>query len=361
MPQPGSNQQSQTRRIPTLDGWRGVAIILVLIDHTAESIHQQLIHKVTRVGATGVGIFFALSGFLITTRLISEQRRSGKLDFRRFYVRRAFRLLPPTSVYLVALSVLTAVGLIAVTKEQLLGSLFFYRNYLPSSQETSGWFTAHFWSLNVEEHFYLLWPAMLVMTRRKLAIPIGFAVSVAVWRFLDIRYHIVHANLWLPGRTDVRLDSLLWGCILAIMVSEPKMKEWLSRYLTGKRVLVLAVVDVIANAIHGKHDYSPYEPLFIALIVVWPVLNPTGAFGKFLEWDSLKWLGTVSYSVYIWQQLWLLFPGDPIPFGRFQLFPLNLLCLFGTATISYYCLEKPMIALGHSLTTAKETPVAIAG
>jgi peptidoglycan/LPS O-acetylase OafA/YrhL len=311
------------------------------------------------MGATGVGLFFALSGFLITSRLIAEQSRTGQISLKKFYLRRVFRLLPPTLVYLTMLAILTAMGTIAVTKQQWFSSLFFYRNYIPTAISTSGWYTAHFWSLNVEEHFYLLWPALLILTRRKLIVPITLALSIASWRFIDGHYHIVLTHLWFPGRTDVRLDSLLWGCILAIIMSAPALRQKLSKYFTGTVFLLLAAIDVVSNVVHGEHNYSPYEPLILGLIVLWPMLRPANAFSVLLEWEPLKWVGRLSYSLYIWQQLWLLFPGAPVTFGRFQHVPLNFLALFATGALSYYTVEKPMITLGHRLTKgSKITSVA---
>ena len=342
-------------RIPTLDGWRGVAILLVLIDHASELTHSALLHKVTRVGATGVGLFFALSGFLITSRLLEEQRCTGAIRLSKFYVRRIFRLLPPTLVYLTVLSILTALGIIAATREQLYSSLFFYRNYIPAGIESSGWFTAHFWSLNVEEHFYLIWPALLLLTRRRIFVPVALAVSVATWRYFAWHYQIFHTDLWFPGRTDVRLDSLLWGCILALVICDTEARAWLARHYTAAVFFLFAAIDAVSNLIHGKHDYSPYEPMILALIVLWPILRPTSALSILLEWEPLKWVGRLSYSLYIWQQLWLLYPGVPAPFGRWQHAPLNLISVLITAALSYFCIEKPMIHLGHRLTRRRET------
>jgi len=343
-------------RIPAFDGWRGIAILLVLVDHAAELTHSGIIHKVTRVGATGVGLFFALSGFLITSRLLEEHGRSGKIDLKKFYIRRAFRLLPPTMMYLTVLAILTVLGVIAVTREQWFSSLFFYRNYIPAAIESSGWFTAHFWSLNIEEHFYLLWPALLLLTRRRLFVPITLAFSVAAWRYTAGHCEMFSTDLWFPGRTDVRLDSLLWGCILAMVMCDPGLRRRISGYFTGAVFLLLTAIDVISNVLHGKHDYSPYEPLILALIVVWPVLRPSNTLSVLLEWEPLKWVGRLSYSLYVWQQLWLLFPGVAAPFGRFQHLPLNLCAVFATASLSYYLIEKPMIGLGHRLTSARKKP-----
>ncbi len=147
--------------LPTLDGWRAIAIALVLFTHVR--LPGGALQQISPYGAMGVHLFFAISGFLITNRLLED--RSG---LRAFYVRRAFRILPAAFLYLAVLFALGFVGgWIPLNAGQLWASAFFYRNYyvLPADQ---GWYTGHYWSLSVEEHFYLLWPALLLWlgTRR---------------------------------------------------------------------------------------------------------------------------------------------------------------------------------------------------
>ena len=131
-----------------------------------------------------------LSGFLITRRLMEEWRAAGRIDGESFYARRAFRILPPMLVYLAVVSLL-GLGLhwIPMDLGQLAASLFFYRNYL-TAPVTQAWYTGHFWSLAVEEHFYLIWPVLLWMAglRRARWLAPALALAVAVWRVADSRY-----------------------------------------------------------------------------------------------------------------------------------------------------------------------------
>ncbi|HXI40052.1 MAG TPA: acyltransferase, partial [Bryobacteraceae bacterium] len=101
-----------TDRIPTLDGLRAVAILLVLISHAIDRTQHT---GLAELGHAGVAIFFALSGYLITTRLLIEYRATGAISLRNFYVRRAFRILPPAMLYLAILWLLTLTGLIVCT------------------------------------------------------------------------------------------------------------------------------------------------------------------------------------------------------------------------------------------------------
>jgi peptidoglycan/LPS O-acetylase OafA/YrhL len=337
-------------RIGALDGWRGIAILLVLIDHAGELFHSSLIHKATRVGATGVGIFFALSGFLITSLLISEKAKSGRILLSRFYVRRIFRIVPSVFVFLLTLLVLSYFGLLQVNTLQLASSLLLFRNYLQSDWG-AGWYTAHFWSLMVEEHFYLIWPLVYTFTRVNLKTLVGLALAVGAWRAFSFHFHLFPGP-WAPGRTDVRIDALLWGCILAIACSRPEWREKLKRLLSGWLMVLLVLIDIISNLGNGQHNYSFYEPMILAALVVWPILNSTSALRKLLDLPLLTFIGKVSYSLYIWQQLWMLFPGAPMPFPRLQAFPVNVLMALCFGIASYYWVEKPCIELGRRTTVS---------
>jgi peptidoglycan/LPS O-acetylase OafA/YrhL len=339
-------------RIRALDGWRGVAILLVLIDHGAELSHSGLIHKATRVGATGVGIFFALSGFLITTLLLREKKKWGRIDFGKFYLRRVFRILPPVFTYLASLVVLAYLHKLQISRLDLLSCIFLFRNYLVTNYLVTNWgwslYTGHLWSLMVEEHFYLFWPFLLVFTRGNLKALMGLSLSVAVWRAVSFHYQLF-PGVWPPCRTDVRLDSLLWGCILAIMLSDPKWVDFLKRRLSGWIIAALVAIDIVSNVRHGQHDYSWFEPIILALLLVWPVLFPDTLLGRPLETKLLRWIGRISYSLYIWQQFWLLFPTAPKVFPSLQQFPVNIGFAFACAIVSYYMIEQPSIALGRRL------------
>jgi peptidoglycan/LPS O-acetylase OafA/YrhL len=337
-------------RIGALDGWRGVAILLVLIDHAGELSHSSLIHKVTRVGATGVGIFFALSGFLITSLLVSEKAKTGRILLARFYVRRIFRIVPSVLVFLLTLLCLRYFGFLQVTNLQVSSSLLLFRNYIRSDWGT-GWYTAHFWSLMVEEHFYLVWPLLYIFTRANVKILTALALTVAAWRAVSFHYHLLPGP-WAPGRTDVRIDALLWGCILAIAFSRPEWRDKLKRMLSGKVLLVLVLIDIVSNLGNGQHNYSFYEPIILAVLVVWPILYSNSALRRFLDLRVLTLIGKVSYSLYIWQQLWMLFPGAPMPFPRLQAFPMNVLMALLCGVASYYGVEKLCIELGRWATSS---------
>jgi peptidoglycan/LPS O-acetylase OafA/YrhL len=354
---------------PTLDGWRAIAILLVMFAHAGSILFcpggrfgNSTLFAICEQGAFGVDLFFGISGLLICGRLLDEQKKTGRFSLGSFYIRRVFRILPPAFAYLAIVGALSVAGVLYVTPGEWLSSVFFSRNYIPMARD-AGWYTVHFWSLAVEEHFYLIWPAALLMlgsARARRYVP-AIALAVAIWRIED--FHHFHSQIW-PGvlsdniyhRTDTRFDSLLWGCWIALILSVPAYKEILARRLSGT-VIACLVVALIACILGNPPLKMTLESFLIPLILAGTVLNPTMLFSRFLEVSPLRWVGRISYSLYIWQQLFLVsykIP-RPLPFGRVQEFPLNIVVVFVCASASYYLLERPLVALGHSMAAGFQT------
>ena len=348
---------------PTLDGWRAIAILLVMFDHGGSPLFcpggrfsSPIWYSLSQHGVFGVDLFFGISGLLICGRLLDENERTGGLSLGSFYIRRVFRILPPAFAYLAIIGTLAMAGVLAVTPREWLSSVFFSRNYIVMPPDV-GWYTGHFWSLAVEEHFYLIWPTALLMlgsSRARRYVP-GIAIAVAIWRIVD--FHFFHGQIW-PGvlsgniyqRTDTRFDGLLWGCWIALIVSVPAYKQMLTRRLSGT-VTACLVVALIACIALGPPLHMAWEAFLVPLILAGTVLNPATSFSRFLELSPMRWVGRISYSLYIWQQLFLVSVKvpRPLPFSRVQEWPLNIVVVFVCASASYYLLERPLVALGHSL------------
>jgi peptidoglycan/LPS O-acetylase OafA/YrhL len=148
--------------LPTLDGWRAIAILLVILAHGSDSIANALrsigggqldLSHLRHIGLFGVQIFFGLSGLLITSRLIADENKHGRISLRSFYIRRAFRILPASLVFLATVGVLALAGILPVSPGRWLSTLLFFANY---STAAGTWYLGHFWSLAVEEHLPLL-------------------------------------------------------------------------------------------------------------------------------------------------------------------------------------------------------------
>jgi len=342
--------------LPTLDGWRAIAIAAVLLDHATLGFHRQAgWYPLLRTGADGVSLFFAISGFLICSRLLEEEQIFGSISLKGFYIRRACRIFPAAFAYLLVVALLAVGAVIIVTPVEWWSCVFFFRNYLPPEWIRAGWggYTVHYWSLAVEEHFYLLWPAMLAFSGRVRAryLAAGLAIMVAVWRSWDFHHHWLNRflpGLLFPSRTDVRLDGLLLGCLAALLLAEPGWRAWLERRFNAGVFWALAIAYVLFQVVLREHTYTIWESMLLAAVVAGTVLHPAGIVGRVLENPAMKWAGRLSYSLYLWQELFLI-PGAKYPFSLLQRFPLNLGMVFLVAALSYELVERPLIRVGHRL------------
>jgi peptidoglycan/LPS O-acetylase OafA/YrhL len=305
---------SQRTYLPTLDGWRAIAILAVIACH---SIHltqpggllpNHRLYVVVGTLRHGVDLFFAISGFLITRLLVEELDATKSISLALFYTRRAFRILPLILLYLMTLLALGVFVPGLVAPWEVASSLLFARNYLA---HLNGPATLHFWSLAVEEHFYLLWPPLLAVlgARRAFWAAATLALAVGVWRYIDARYALF-ASAFEPYadaryRTDTRLDGLLLGALMALGWGRlQQLRPKLERVpLSG--LLLVGIIG--AGFSHSPISGSALSLLFAAL-VAGTVLVPSSPWAHFLEWAPLRWIGRHSYSLYVWQTLLLQAP-----------------------------------------------------
>lgn len=285
--------------IPTLDGWRAVAILLVVALHVALGIHgpdeprSRAFAALVDLGSYGVDVFFALSGYLIATLLLREKAAGATGILGRFYARRAFRILPPLLAYLAVVFALAAVGVLpAIRPAEAASCLLFFRNYLPGTNPTE-----HLWSLSVEEHFYLVAPWVVLALKPGAAawraVEVGLASSA--WRMVASRHGALAAIV--PGaeycRTDCRLDGLMGGLVLALALDDPATRARLARVLTGRVALGLALAVAAVEWARPAVARSAFAAAF-PLILASTVLRPGDALGRALEARPLRWLGRIS-------------------------------------------------------------------
>jgi peptidoglycan/LPS O-acetylase OafA/YrhL len=335
--------------IPTLDGWRAVAILLVLFEHASFRTFRPV--GWTQLGGHGVEIFFVLSGFLITGKLLEDNSLS------RFYTRRVFRILPILFAYVAAVSVLGfALHRIPLLGSEVAASLLFVRNYclFPLMTTTGlGWFTGHLWSLSIEEQFYLVWPLVLLrfakssLRGRMLAAALLFASYLAILVLVHAG-RILHLGgwHWIP---NLSYAGLIVGCILRIALTDANATALLNKLFLGRSMLVVALVALYIGIFHAR--VTIFDPVVCGVAVCATLVEPNALVGRWLEFSALRWIGRLSYSLYIWQQIFLGFGVDYRPFGFFSQFPMNLAAIVIVASLSYYLLERPMMRLGHELTS----------
>ena len=354
------------RYLPTLDGWRGIAILLVVIGHAIKPPYCSSDAgpswcRYVVLGGHGVSLFFALSGFLITTRLLNEYDRRGSISLSQFYLRRVFRILPAAFAILCVLSILGALGALPIAPIEIISSLLFFRNYVPLfiGDYGHGFYTALFWSLAVEEHFYLIWPLLLAIAVRRgqaARVAIGLAIVVAIWRRLEAHYRWVEHALELPSymlyfRTDIRLDALLWGCTLAIMLRDPAIAPLIKRALKPQLWIMLPIAYAAGIVLEWRGVL--WHTLIAPPMIVGTMLYTGSLPGRVLEWGPLRWVGRISYSLYLWHPLVMPQIAAAVVWPRMQSLPINIFIAFGLASFSYYAIEKPMIAWGRRLVDRK--------
>ena len=357
--------------LPGLDGLRAIAIIGVLLYHSGVDWVPG--------GFLGVDVFFVLSGFLITSLILEEYDRSGRVNFRRFYIRRARRLLPAVFVMLIAVGIAVLLfyrDALSAFREDALATLLYLNNwwYIVVDQsyfESMGRppLLKHLWSLSVEEQFYLIWPAVaLVLVRRggrplvrRVAIVVAIA-STAWMAYLAIRGgYPIDAD---PSRayfgTDSHIMGLLIGAALATIWRPGRLSTTIPRsaqaLVTG---IGVAMIATIAGFYLFVGEFTPwlYRGGFLALAVFTAVLiaaatHPASPLGALLGVGVLRYLGRRSYGIYLWH--WPVFmvtrPGIDVPWSEPVAFVVRMAVTLVIAEISYRLVEMPIRrgALGNA-------------
>jgi peptidoglycan/LPS O-acetylase OafA/YrhL len=312
---------------PELDGLRGIAILLVLAAHTGVPGFAD------GGGGAGVTLFFVLSGFLITSLLLAEKARYGRVDLRAFYVRRALRLFPALAAALIVVALLAVTGLMPQDARAgvdyrivLAGVVCYVANWVAVAGQPIG-MLGHTWSLAVEEQFYILWPALLLLGLR-----LGrrwFAMIVLLLIFADTPYRLI---LDLNGGfmhvfvgTDTRGDALLFGCVLALLET-----RW--HVATGW----VGIAGVLALAATWPGDPGlGLQVLFIPAAAMASTLAVAGC-PAILAWRPLAFIGKISYGLYLWHGLviWWHLP-----------WPVAVPLSIGIACVSYFVLEQRFLRL----------------
>ena len=342
--------------IPALDGLRAVAVGLVLLFH--------LRVRGFAAGFVGVDVFFVISGFLITSLLLNEIHRTGRVSLRDFWARRARRLLPALSVVLVVVAVVTAYTAAysqkGLVRGDLLATTFYVANW--HFIRTTSYFAnvgvesplLHTWSLAIEEQFYLLWPLVVsaltavVLRRRGLLLALLSAGIVVSAGLLALR--------WMPDATeraymgtDSRVFEPLIGALGAVLVLDPRVRARIDRW--GPWIAAVGAMG-IAAAVMTIRSQTPWYyrggalmlsagTLFV-VVAVW--LRRAGPIGRVLRSAPFAWIGLISYGLYLWHwpiALWLgarATSGTGLVWRRI----LTAVLTLGAATVSFYLMERPI-------------------
>jgi peptidoglycan/LPS O-acetylase OafA/YrhL len=329
--------------IPGLDGLRAISILLVMLSHSG------LQNAVP--GVFGVTIFFFISGFLITSLLIAEQKAANTVSIKRFYLRRILRLYPPLLIYIIVISVIWAARGFSTNFIGLLGALFYFANYLyaiwPEHVVVYG---AHLWSLSVEEHFYLFFPLLFVLGigRNKTALCWLIAMATVI---RVIETHFGATETYTSVATECRYDTILTGCLTAIAVNSADNYR-LMRLAVHPIVVIVALCVLLSTFIVRDPMFRQtfrftIQNIALVPLVLSAVFTPRYLRMKaILNWKPVKWIGVLSYSLYLWHfalfefsKAWL----DKAP-GVVQ-YSVGWLLAFCVALAIYFLVERPMFRL----------------
>jgi peptidoglycan/LPS O-acetylase OafA/YrhL len=360
-PAPGAG--SDVRYQPALDGMRACAVLFVLMFHGGQSWAPG--------GYLGVDVFFVLSGFLITTLLVAEWERHGRIDVRAFWVRRARRLLPALFLLMVGICVYAACFEARAGLAQIRNDAFATLAYV------SNWRWAfvgqevfkhaiitsplrHTWSLAMEEQFYLLWPLLVVVVLRWLRSPrVLMAMSAlgaagSAWlmgHFFTQGHDPVHQYDRAYYGTDARIHALLIGAALGILLlRHGPLRSHAARWLAHLAALggaALVAWKVASLGSYGGKGYFTGWAVAVEVataVIVLSVVQPDrGLLGFVLALAPLRWMGRISYGLYLWH--WPVFltmnpdrmnlRGDALLFARLGV-------TFAISIASFLMLEQPI-------------------
>ncbi len=302
---------SAPTRIKSLDGVRALAILSVILTH----IQQQFaVFHIPVPVVDGVELFFVLSGFLITSMLLREAGGIGGIHLPHFYLRRATRILPPLLAYLCVVVVGFRVLGLPAPWAALGSSALFAANFYSQNPPA----TQHLWSLAVEEQFYLLWPLLLLACLRwggrraagraavtLLLISPVFRTTVSVFHLPWINHR---EQFSLPGR----MDSLLAGALLALLLGTPaweRFYERTGRYRFVAPLFFFAISPALRLLLGNLYTLSlgfTLESLAAALFFGSLLRNPGSLVSRALGWRPFAFFGVASYSIYLYQSAIIL-------------------------------------------------------
>lgn len=335
------------RYLPALDGFRAAAVLAVMIGHFSVAHFEG-----TRVG---VLVFYVLSGYLITSILATEQARTDRMDLSAFYARRVLRLFPALIAAASAYVIYGQATGDPVPVGDVTAALLYYINWREAFDSVSP-LLGHFWSLSVEEQFYLVWPLLLVLALRKSLGAVAALAFTGAAISMAIKIIAPYDSISEQSVTFYPADGLLLGCGLAVAVASERREQIarLSRWLLGPALVGLVLALTLGNSSYTAttHDAELFARVW------WPVsvLGASIAVATAVTGSLWRWihrlatsklavgLGRISYGMYLWHVLVLAILSD-LELPRPVRFPLFILLTVAVAGLSYRLIESPFLRL----------------
>jgi peptidoglycan/LPS O-acetylase OafA/YrhL len=358
-----STTETARRRDIVLDFWRGVSVLLVILHHlvyfrytvfkefatqtfdaalfTAHNTiliaDRVLVEFAERSGPLGVKIFFVISGYIITKILLEETRSNGRINVLQFYTRRIFRILPAYIVYLVGVSAVALAGWIVFDQRELLPAAGFLCN---TSIATCGTFVIHTWSLAIEEQFYLVWPFLFILVPFVIRGRSLYGLIAAL--ALLSAFGVLTAYGWIDSAL-----SFLCIALGALYAHEKPFERFVAQYAWQTIAAISLTAVLLYFAVPSSHELVHQTYRLIQPFVILAVLVHSYRFETMMRHAALSWLarvGLMSFSLYLWQQLFTASPEMYPAYSPLQ-WPLLMLVV---AFASYSYIEKPIIRWARS-------------
>jgi peptidoglycan/LPS O-acetylase OafA/YrhL len=345
------------RNIPSLDGLRAVSILLVVLAHSSWFLPRIITQSspfrfVVGNGMHGVAVFFVISGYLITTLLLRELASTHSISLKRFYFRRTLRIFPPYYAFLAVMGVLWAGHVIKLDLTSFVAAATY--TWACNPHATSALLT-HAWSLSIEELFYLLWPLCLLLLYRKRRTLHWTIGGILFFPLLRVALYFLLPSL--RGHEFYMVqgwaDTMLVGCLLALARQHRRFEDWHRRVLRGWVVVLLGLVafylspmvmSSLAKRAAGFYA-NAINPSLVAiatvLIVLYLITRTHSVVARILDHAILRHIGVLSYSLYLWQQMFMM--------HQLRFCWVGYIYAFLAAETSFWLVERPSLRLRTKL------------
>lgn len=338
-----NNFPTKLNYIPSLDGMRAVAVLLVLFSHAGIAFPLS--------GGTGVGLFFTLSGFLITSILLAEIDVTGGISLKKFYVRRAYRLIPAFWILLLSFSIVELIYYKTNLDEwlhELIPSFFYFSNWTRAFDLHYPVKLGHTWSLAIEEQFYLLFPPILIFmltkaSKQKILLGIILVcVLCYLYRILMISSGASISRVY--SGLDTRADALLIGCGVAFALNV----GWRPNKILVNITILFSLIILWTKSFPSQALAYSVLALFSAGLIIHLVISKNSVIKRILETSILVYIGKISYGIYLFHYPIFLYLRNTVGQG------LPLLLAGGGITIiaavmSYHFVEQPILAKSRAV------------
>ena len=336
---------------PSLDGFRALAVILVVTYHLALVVHSHVYYFFIN-GPLGVDIFFVISGFLITTLLLKEKVSTGSISLRKFYFRRVLRIFPAAYSCLIVIIGISLVFGFAMDRVNLLGCFLYLTDFPLFGLHHTSWATGHYWSLAIEEQYYLLFPFLLKTNQQVYTYVLLFILVVLPGYFIAASYFpgMDTPFLHFPAHFLIKFQGIAIGSLTSMLlfarILAPDKWTINGYFLTALNILLiwaifssgydpkLSVASVFKNGLTSL--------LVAGLLLVNVFIPRKNIVYGLLNIRPMKYIGVMSYSIYIWHMLFTDEQYRPFP-AWFYSRPFVYVPIFVAAFLSYTFIEKPFL------------------